>query len=210
VLLAAALPLLVVATGCMTGERPSLGEPVALGGATGTPTGNDAVDAVLAQLERADHPSFTAGYAITRKLGPNSTDGLVVQDDAATSITVGDVRFLLGEDDATCNLSDGHCEAGTLDARISDYSIGSSFYAGAPARALRIAFERRSGEPEASEVSIAGVNAVCVKVPVGPGAETYCASPLGPVARWDTAAVSVELTNLADVADQSAFVLPNP
>ncbi len=145
--------LALVTTACMTGERPTLGEPVALGGQAGTPTGNVAVDTVLQQLERTDQPTFTAGYDITRKLGPNSTDGLVVQDEDDTSITVGDVRFLQGTESSTCDLSEQTCEEGTLDARISDYSVGSGFYADAPARALRVAFERRSGEPTASQAT---------------------------------------------------------
>jgi hypothetical protein len=207
-LAATAVLLALVTTACMTGERPTLGEPVAIGGPAGTPTGNVAVDTVLQHLERTDHPSFTADYDITRKLGPNSTDGVVVQDEDDTSITVGDVRFLQGTESSTCNLSEQTCEEGTLDARISDYSVGSGFYADAPARALRIAFERRNGEPTASQAAIGGITAACVLVPVGTGAETYCATPLGPVARWDTAALNVELTALQDVPDESAFAPP--
>ena len=37
------------------------------------------------------------------------------------------------------------------------------------------------------------MTATCVDVPVGTGAETYCATDAGPLARWDTAAVDVEL-----------------
>jgi hypothetical protein len=157
--------LALVTTACLTGERPTLGEPVALGGPTGTPTGNVAVDTVLQQLERTDHPSFTAGYDITRKLGPNSTDGVVVQDEDDTSITVGDVRFLQGTESSTCDLSEQTCEEGTLDARISDYSVSSGFYADAPARALRIAFERRSGEPTATVSADELTRKACPRVP---------------------------------------------
>ena len=121
------------------------------------------------------------------------------------SVTVGDVRFLHTEQDATCVLSTRVCEPGVQDARISDYSIGSAFWADGPARALRVAMTRRAGAPVASTQTIAGQDAQCVDVPVGAGVEHYCATPAGPVARWDTAAVNVELTGFNREPDQSAF-----
>jgi len=64
---------------------------------------------------------------------------------------------------------------------------------------------RRAGAPVASTQTIAGQDAQCVDVPVGAGVEHYCATPAGPVARWDTAAVNVELTGFNREPDQSAF-----
>ena len=119
----------------MTGERPTLGAPADIGGAPGSTTGNVAVDKVLTRLESTEHPTFTATYGVTRKLDPNSTDAVVAQDGAATSITLGDVRFLRRDSDQTCSISEQRCEDGILEARISDYSIGSGFYASSPARA---------------------------------------------------------------------------
>jgi hypothetical protein len=203
-----ALAATAVLAGCVTGERPRLGDPVPVGGQEGVPTGDAGVDLVLSRLESSARPTFTAAYEITRKLGPNTTTGLVSQEGDATSVTVGDVRFLLGAEDATCSLTDHLCEPGTLEARTSDYSVGSAFYAGGPARALRVAYDRRNGEPRPSDALIAGVDADCVTVPVGPGAEVYCATAEGPIARWDTAAVHVELTNFQPTSDPSAFVLP--
>jgi len=86
--------------------------------------------------------------------------------------------------------------------------VGSAFWAGGPARALRVALTRRSGPPVASTQDVAGQSAQCVDVPVGAGVEHYCASSLGPVARWDTAAVAVELTGLSPAADPTAFTAP--
>jgi hypothetical protein len=202
------LAVTVALAGCVTGERPRLGEPIPVGGDEGVPTGDAGVDLVLSRLESQERPTFTAAYEITRKLGPNTTTGLVVQEGEATSVTVGDVRFLLGTEDATCSLTDHLCEPGTLEARTSDFSVGSAFYAGGPARALRVAYDRRSGPPAASDARIAGVDADCITVPVGPGAEVYCATPEGPIARWDTAGLHVELTSFVPTSDRSAFILP--
>ena len=194
--------------GCATGARPTLGPTVPVGGTPGSPTGNAVVDAVLQRLETASRPAFTATYQITRKLGPSTTTGTVVHDGSKTSVTVGDVRFVQGTQTVTCSLSQQRCENGTLDARISDYSVSSAFYGPSPARALRVAYSRRSAEPSQADRSIAGVAATCADVPVGSGHELYCATDAGTIARWDTAAVDIELEQLQAVADPSAFVVP--
>jgi hypothetical protein len=194
--------------GCATGPRPTLqkvGSSANLGGAPGTPSGDAGADGVLTLLEGPTGAKFTATYHITRKLGPQETDATVVQDGNSRSITVGDVRFLHTSADVTCTVSTAACEPGTLDARISDYSVGSAFWSGGPARALRVAMTRRSGPPVASTQNVAGQSAQCVDVPVGAGVEHYCATGLGPVARWDTAAVAVELTGLSGTPDAAAF-----
>ena len=71
-----------------------------------------------------------------------------------------------------------------------------------------MAYARRSGEPTAATQAIGGVAATCAAVPVGSGAETYCATDHGAVARWDTAAVNVELQAMEPTADPAAFALP--
>jgi hypothetical protein len=206
--LALVLAAATALTGCVTGERPKVGAPTSLGGAVGQSTGNALVDRVLQRLETAELPPFTARYRITRKFGSNSTDGTVAHDGSATAITVGDVRFVEGPKQVTCSLTHQTCEDGTLDARISDYSVSSSFYDAGPARALRVAYTRRSGEPTWSDQTIGGVAAGCVTVPVGTGSEIYCATEKGPLAKWDTAAIDVVLTGFQDTPDQSAFAVP--
>jgi hypothetical protein len=57
----------------------------------------------------------------------------------------------------------------------------------------------------ASTQTVGGATAQCVDVPVGAGVEHYCATQQGPLARWDTAAVSVELTTMTANADPNAF-----
>jgi hypothetical protein len=205
------LGVVAVAAGCATGPRPHFATTnAAVGGATGTPTGDAGADRVLALLESNKPPTFTATYRIERKLGPNNTTGTVVKDGTELSVTVGDVRFLSGGHDLTCSLSRKTCENGTLDARISNYSIGSAFWSSAPARALRVAMSRRSGPAVPSTQRIGNVEAQCVDVPVGAGVEHYCASPQGAVARWDTAAVNVQLTSLAKAVDSAALRSPAP
>jgi hypothetical protein len=192
--------------GCFTGPRPELAAAApAIGGAPGTPTGVAGADVVLSALEAAGTSPFTATYRLTRRLGNRQGTGLVVRDGPRLSVTVGDVRFLSGSAAQTCSLRRRACQPGTNDARISDLSVGSSFWAAGPARALRVALTRRTGTPVASTMSVAGVQAQCIDVAVGAGSEGYCATPSGAVAMWQTAAVTVALTRFAAVADQSAF-----
>jgi hypothetical protein len=203
--LAALVAGVSLVSGCATGERPTLGESVPMGGGSGQPVGDPAVDAVLAALEGDGSPAYTARYHLTRKLGAAEADGTVVRDGDRRSITVGDVRFLLGAGEQTCDLATGDCEDGLDEARISDIGLAASFYGPSPARALRVAYERRSGPPTGADATVGGLQVRCVDVPVGPGVERYCAAPGGQIALWDTAATTVELVSYADVADAEAF-----
>ena len=201
---------LVLLAGCATGARPSLGEPVPLGGETGQATGNEVVDRLLRLLETDPQGPFTATYEITRKLGPMTTAATVVRNGSATSVTVGDVRFLWGTgEDVTCSIASRVCDPGILDARISgDYSVPSTFWMDSPARLLRVSAARSAGEPSAYQATIAGLAVECVDVPVGIGVEKYCVTPTGPVASVDTAAIFVDLKAWADTADPAALQRP--
>jgi hypothetical protein len=205
---AALVGALFVLAACGTGERPTLGATVVVGGGAGTPVGDVATDTVLNRLENVAGHTFTATYSLLRKFGNNETTATVVEDGDQVSVTVGDVRFVLGARTVTCSLAKGHCEDGTLDARISDYSLPSNFYATSPARALRVAFARKTADTIASDRTVAGAAATCVEIPLGGGSEHYCATSVGTVALWDTAATHVELTGLTDTADASAFAVP--
>ena len=170
------------------GERPRLVEPNAVGGQPGTPTGVDAVDAVLHLLEGEQAPQLTATYTITTKFGSGSHPATVVRDGNRRSVTIGDVRFLTDGGRQTCDLTTGACEDDIQEQRVSDTGVTSGFWAASPAQALRIALSRATGPTSASTGTVAGQPATCVTVPSGQGDETTCATPAGILARWDTAA----------------------
>ncbi|HEX9260621.1 MAG TPA: hypothetical protein VF855_13865 [Acidimicrobiales bacterium] len=202
----------VTLTGCVTGERPTLGPMPDLGGSTGTPVGDAGVDKVLGLLEAAQRGSpttFTAVYGVTRKLGPLSVSGTVVRDGGNLSITLGDVRYLVGGASKTCTVSTGACEAGLLEQRTSDVTVGSGFFAASPARALRVAYARKTGPAVPSQQTVAGIAVDCVDILAGAGTERYCATPAGPLALWDTADKTVTLAKFETTADPNAF-LPSP
>jgi hypothetical protein len=214
-LVVGAVVLGLVASGCSSdGEGDSDGgDPTTTvagpGGASGTPVGNDAVDAVLTLLEGpATTEPYTATYALVLRLGDVASTGTVAADGSgARSVTIGDVRFVVDSDgDArTCRVSTGECEDGLLDARTSDLGFGSGVAADVPARRLRVAWSRRSGDPTAGTETIAGQPATCVTVPVGEGAESYCALDAGVLARWTAADVVVDLESFTAGAAPELF-----
>jgi hypothetical protein len=208
--LAAALGLGLALLGGCSAKRPSLSDTTSgqLGGDAGSPTGADDVDAVLADLEAPMANSFTATYAITRKLGATSATAVVSRGPAATSVTIGDVRFLRADTDHTCVLSTKQCDSTINDARISDLGISSSFWRDAPARALRVTYSRRASPATKVDTTVAGQSAHCVDVAVGIGTEHYCSLATGAIARWDTAYLTVELTGYEPNVRQEAFAIP--
>jgi hypothetical protein len=145
-------------------------------------------------------------YHIVRHLGPLETQAVVAQQgDAdevtARSVTVGDVRAIEGPQPRTCAVDGSACEEGVNNARISDYAIPFTFAGESAARRLRIALVRRDADPTGSQQTIAGLDAECISIPLGPGDETYCATANGPLARWDSADVSIELESFTNTVD---------
>ena len=204
------LALAVTAVTACSGTRGTLATKAAAvtGGDTGTPVGDAAVDAVLGDLETPLSTSFTATYAITRKLGATRATAVVSRGPLATSVTIGDVRYVSGDVDHTCLLAARTCEDTLNEARISDLGLSSTFWRDAPARALRVTYGRRAAPAAAGAETIAGQAAQCASVPVGTGTERYCALATGSLARWDTAYVTVELTAWEPSLRQEAFDLP--
>jgi hypothetical protein len=195
--------------GCATGGRPSFGEAAAttvLGGDTGAPVGDAAVDTVLSRLEQPAGPDFTARYQVVRRIGDVRTEATVVRHGGDVSVIIGDTRFLLGDRPRTCTVSTGACEDGTLDQRVfGDAGISSAFWSSGPAHALRVAYARRTGGSQPASQQVGGQTVQCVDIPLGEGTERYCATTLGPVAVWSTADKQVELVSITDTADPSAF-----
>jgi len=191
------------ATGCITGERPTLAEgPLQ--------TGDPAVDAVLARLDGAGASIFTAGYDVLTRFGDLQTPATVVQDGPARrSVTIGQVRFIVdGASTATCDLDAASCTTTIDAARVSDTQLTPDFYAVSAAATLRRDAAARTGATTAATETIAGQPATCVTVPVSGGQSTYCALDTGPLARLDAADRVITMTNYAPSADATAFTRP--
>jgi len=188
---------------CATGPRPSFDDDEP----TQQQTGDPAIDAVLERLDSVGLAQFTADYTILTRLGGKESTATVVQaDNSRRSITINEVRFLLGVSTATtCNLSAAECEAAINDARVSDVQVTHDFYGSSFARRLRVDAGRSLSPARGYTDTIGGQPATCADVPVSGGTKVYCALDSGPLARYDGNDVLIELVALDPTPDESKF-----
>lgn len=194
----------VALSACFTGPRPKLAEGAAA-------TGDAASDAVLSLLDTAGGQEFTAHYTILTKFGSTTTEATVVEaGPARRAVTIGRTRFIInGADTATCDLDSGSC-SDTIDLqRISNVQVTADFYGSSAATRLRRDTELRAGPTEATVETIAGQPATCVVIPVTGGETTYCALDSGPLARYDGADLSIELTDYSRRVDAKQLRRPD-
>ncbi len=200
-----ALGAAAVLTGCLTGERPDFddGRPAA------TSTGDAAIDAVLERLDSVSVARFTAEYDVTTRFGDIESEAVVVQAaDGRRSITINDVRFVIGDGtDSTCDLAAAECEASINDARISDLGLTHDFYAASFAARLRVDADRRVGDTVGYTEARAGRMVTCVDVPLSGIVKSYCALDSGPLARYAGNDLLIELKAISDTPDESKFEL---
>jgi hypothetical protein len=201
---ALALALLIVLTGCFTGERPTLtSEPFP----AGSPSGDQSIDQVLAQLDAVNNGPYTAVYTVLTKFGNITHRATVSVDARRRSITVGTVRFLTINGAAeTCLLGEAATCSSTIDpARISDTQITPDFYAADAAKRLRRSAVDLIGKPVSHVENIAGQSATCVDVPLAGGTSVFCVLAKGPLARLVDGAVAITLTKFETSVDESEF-----
>ncbi len=201
---AAPLVLLMLLTGCFTGERPSFTtEPFQPGSSSGDP----AIDKVLAGLDADNDGPFTADYTVLTKFGNTTRPATVAVSPARRSVTVGDVRFLtIDGSSQTCIIDKSDPCSSTIDpARISDAQITPDFYALDAAKRLRRSAIARIGTPIPHTEQFAGQSADCVDVPVPGGVSTFCVLPNGPLAELDDGAVTINLTQFTPAVEETVF-----
>jgi hypothetical protein len=200
----ATVALLIVLSGCFTGPRPSYTtDPFP----AGTPTGDAAIDKVLAQLDAVNDGPYTVDYTVLTKFGNTSRTASVSVEAGRRSVTVGNVRFITANGAfQTCVLDKTDpCSSSIEPARISDTQITPDFYAADSAKRLRRTAVARIGSTIPHTEQIAGQSATCVDVPVTGGVSTFCALTNGPLARLDDGAVTIELTQYTPALDESLF-----
>lgn len=175
--------------GCQLGERPTLGPAPA-------PVGDDAIEAVLTELNAGSERAFRAEYSISTPSGETTTAS--VEQTAATSRTVviGTTEYVVdGASRQTCEVGTTTCQPG-LDAQpISVYAVTADFFGPSAVARLRREAEIRVGPTTATTETIADQPATCVTVPVADTASVFCALEGGPLARWRTTDVTIELTS---------------
>lgn len=205
-----AVAALATAAGC-TGQRPTLGPAVdASKPINRQATGVAAADAVLLPLETTAAKTYTTRYQIAPTNGRNAVEAIVAQQAGQRSVTIGDIRFLTGAGDLTCNLTTKTCEPGTLDQRVSNIAGASStFDRDSPATRIRLATVAQKSTLYASGEAFELLGTVCVNFPNGKAIDSYCIVPTGQLARLERADTAITLQSLVDGADPSLFSRPD-
>jgi hypothetical protein len=199
----AALGAVLLLGGCFTGPRPSFID------VSTDPTGDTAVDQVVASLDAAASGTFTATYDILNKYGSTTVAATISRDDTRTSITIGDVRFLQGPDGTqTCTVSTGTCEQGLNDARVSDTAVIHTFAKEAAATRLRREASSKTAPGETYAATVGDQQVNCVRLTGAGGATQFCALDNGWLALEDVAEVNITLKTLVPTATEALFT-PN-
>ncbi len=200
---AVALAVLVgaILVGGATGQRPHLSD-AAVGGSQ-PPTGDPAIDAVLARLDAPLDRPVHAAYRIVRRLGnvtttaevddgPSTTGGSSVQ----RTVRIGQVRFETGAQGSTTCRTSTSCAPGLDQSAISDTGVSVDFYRAGAAARLRRDATSKIGPGVASTATVAGQPATCVEIPVGTGQAIYCVADSGVVVRIVEGDVLVDATQV--------------
>jgi hypothetical protein len=199
--------LVVVTTGCATGQRPTLVEQTA-------GTEDAAATAVIQRLDVAAETTFTATYDITPTSTSQTTTATVFVSGLRQRIVIGSVDYINdGTVARTCVAGGGECAEGIDDARISNLQITHDFWGSAMgarlARAANVSLT--AGVPRVE--TIAGQPATCADITVPSanaeasggalGTLVYCALEAGPLGRYTGADVSIALTSYTPTVDET-------
>lgn len=184
--------------GCATGARPTVAESDTF--SSGPPTGDPAIDAVLALLERPPTVPLTAAYDVERRMGRVRTVAEIRLEPGATRVRIGTVTFVVttaGEQTCVAARTGDDCRRGLNQARISDTGVTMSFYNSDAAKRLRRASVSASGPGIGRNETIAGRPATCVDLPFGENTATYCADAAGVIAKVVEGDVLVDATAIS-------------
>lgn len=211
-LLIASVVLVGVASGCVTGKRPTLGGTLDPARAISKqPLGIEAADAILLPLESTAGKTYTARYLVTPTSGKTPVEAIVAQQAGIRTVTIGDVRFYRGGggDASTCNLTKSTCEPGILDQRVSDIpGASSNFDRDAPAARIRVSASAMRTTLFASNEAFELSTTKCVNFPNGKASDSYCVVPTGQLARSERADATILLQQLLDTVDPALLTKP--
>lgn len=200
------LPLLFAA--CATGQRPRFSDDPF---PPGQPTGEQAVDSVLTELDGVSTTphTFTAHYDILTKYGEAKHSAIVTVDGSSRSVQIDDVHYI-DVPGGTQTCIGQTCSTGLNAAAISNTQLTIDFYGASAARRLRVDANAKIGPSVSRAVTIAAQPATCVDIAQANNTAVYCALTGGGLAKLDDADVAVTLTSYAATADAQAFVTHAP
>ncbi len=190
----AVLALLCCAlSACALGERPYFeDDPLA----SGTPTGDADIDAVLTKLDSvaAQAPVYTATYTTVVRFGGAQHNASIASDGARKSTTIDQVRFITEAGSAqTCDLTTGACNDGLLTNQVSNSLLTPDFFSADAARRLRRDAQAKVGPTSAYTQDLAGQTASCIDVNVTGGPAVYCVLGNGLLAKLVDGDITIDI-----------------
>lgn len=189
--------LVSVVPGCMEGKRPVL---IPAADANSRSSGDRGIDTVLRRLELAETATFEARFEVRTLLGNVVTMAEVAQDGLKRrAVRVGEVLYRDGSerDPVTCNTTTGRCEAGLDDTLIASLMITRPFFSTSAVARLEQHGRVATGAGVLEDREFAGVDTVCVTVPVQGGEPRYCATASGVLANYLGADTHITLVEFA-------------
>jgi len=213
----------VALTACQTGERPSFDTTPDNGATADTQagasrpvevaTGGTPDNATTARsgytdlFDTSSGVTETAVYTVVQTAQQVTAIATLSRDGDRTVVEVRGVQYRgEGDEQTTCVVATGACEAGYDEQPLSDLQITSGFWG--PAVVAKLAsptYRARIGPVTTSTITVAGQDAVCVDIPGPDRTDRYCALKSGALAAMDTAYVRVELTSYEPSFDESVW-----
>jgi hypothetical protein len=203
--LAGVLATTLLLAGCMTGQRPTLGDAPT---SKGTMTGDPNIDAVLTLFDQAGTATFTAVYTAVLTFDGTTSEATVTQEGGPQqrAVTIGSVRFITdASGNRTCVIDTGVCDPELKPAAVSNTGLTPEFAVGDMAKRLRRDAAAKIGDTTPSTTTFADRSATCVDVPVTNGTKQYCAFANGVLARFVGGDVTIDVVSISDAADPTQF-----
>jgi hypothetical protein len=178
---------------CALGERPYFeDDPLA----SGTPTGDADIDAVLTKLDSvtAQAPLYTASYTTVVRFGGAQHTASIASDGSRKSTTIDQIRFITESGAAqTCDLTTGACNDGLLTNQVSNSLLTPDFFSADAARRLRRDAQAKVGPTSAYTLDIVGQPASCIDVNVTGGPAVYCVLGNGLLAKLVDGDITIDI-----------------
>ena len=202
---AALLALLAVtASGCVTGERPTL--------AANASTGYRDVDDLVARVTGLSATRYTAHYDVLVRFGDTTSEVSASQSAGdRRSLTIGDVRYVVhGQVTKTCTVSTASCVPRIDASRVSDVQMTPDFFGTSLIARIELDASRAIGQPVTSTENTSGGEALCVAIPITDATTTYCVLDNGVLTRMEAADLVVTMTGYSDDVDETLYAEGRP
>ena len=197
--------LAVTASGCVTGERPTL--------AANASTGYRDVDDLVVWVTGLSATRYTAHYDVLVRFGDTTSEVSAVRSLPATadhspSVMCGTSCTARSPRRARCRPPRA-CR-GSTPAGVSDVQMTPDFFGTSLIARIELDASRAIGQPVTSTENTSGGEALCVAIPITDVTTTYCVLDNGVLTRMEAADLVVTMTGYSDDVDETLYAEGSP